>query len=104
MCYGYDSDRIFPTSKSVLARAMARGSAKSGVKKIRVHDLRHSHISLLIRLGFNPVDIAKRVGHESITITLRYAHMFPDAQEKMANTLNKLIEKETEAAQNVSKK
>ena len=44
MCYGYDSDRIFPTSKSVLARAMARGSAKSGVKKIRVHDLRHPYV------------------------------------------------------------
>lgn len=62
----------------------------------RVSRISHSHISLLINLGFNAVDIAKRVGHESITITLRYAHMFPAAQDKMANTLNKLITEKLE--------
>ena len=51
---------------------------------------------LLINLGFSAVDIAKRVGHESITITLRYAHMFPSAQDKMMNRLNDLIKEETE--------
>lgn len=96
MCYDKDSRRIFPTSKAALSRALTRGSTKAGVKRIRVHDLRHSHISLLINLGFNAVDIAKRVGHESITITLRYAHMFPAAQDKMANTLNKLITEQLE--------
>lgn len=95
MCYDKESPRAFATSKSVLTRAMARGIKRSGVKRIRIHDLRHSHVSLLINLGFSAVDIAKRVGHESITITLRYAHMFPSAQEKMMNKLNSLIE-ETE--------
>ena len=75
---------------------MARGTKRSGVKKIRIHDLRHSHISLLINLGFSAVDIAKRVGHESITITLRYAHMFPSVQTQMMNKLNDLMSKETE--------
>ena len=50
----------------------------------------------MINLGFSTVDIAKRVGHESITITLRYAHMFPSAQDKMMNKLNDLIKEETE--------
>lgn len=85
MCYDSDNSRAFPTSKSVLTRAMERGAKRAGVKRIRIHDLRHSHISLLINLGFSAVDIAKRVGHESITITLRYAHMFPSAQDKMMN-------------------
>lgn len=96
MCYDPANSRAFPTSKSVLTRALARGAERAGVKRIRVHDLRHSHISLLISLGFSAVDIAKRVGHESITITLRYAHMFPAAQDKMMDKLNTLIKDETE--------
>ena len=69
---------------------------EAGVKEIRIHDLRHSHISLLISLGFSPVEIAKRVGHESITITLRYAHMFPSAQKEMMDKLNRLTSEEQE--------
>ena len=45
----------------------------AGVKRIRIHDLRHSHISLLIDMGFTALAIADRVGHESIDITYRYA-------------------------------
>ena len=60
----------------------------SGVKKIRIHDLRHSHISLLIDMGFSAVAIADRVGHESIDITYRYAHLFPSKQIEMADRLD----------------
>ena len=55
---------------------------------MRIHDLRHSHISLLIDMGFSAVAIADRVGHESIDITFRYAHMFPSRQVDMAQRLN----------------
>ena len=91
MCYDKENTRAFPTGKSALTRALERGAKRADVKKIRIHDLRHSHISLLISLGFSAVDIAKRVGHESITITLHYAHMFPSAQELMMNKLNDLM-------------
>ena len=67
---------------------MQRGSEAAGVKKIRIHDLRHSHVSLLIDMGFSAVAIAERVGHESIEITYRYAHMFPSKQTEMAERLN----------------
>ena len=67
---------------------MERGAKQAGVKKIRVHDIRHSHVSLLIGMGFSAVDIAGRMGHESIDITLHYAHMFPSAQKDMADKLN----------------
>ena len=66
------SDRMFPISKSYLHHEMDRGAKQSGVKRIRVHDLRHSHVSHLIELGFSAVAIADRVGHESIDITYRY--------------------------------
>ena len=87
--YGVCSEtRLFPLSKYYLHREMTRGSEKSGVKRIRIHDLRHSHVSLLIEMGFSAVAIADRVGHESIDITYRYAHLFPTTQADIANKLN----------------
>jgi integrase len=81
-------DRIFPITKSYLHKEMDRGSAKAGVKRIRIHDIRHSHVSLLIDMGFSAVAIADRVGHESIEITYRYSHLFPSKQKEMAHKLN----------------
>lgn len=82
------TDRLFPISKSYLHREMERGCKETGLQKIRIHDLRHSHVSLLIELGFSAVVIADRLGHESIEITYRYAHLFPSKQNEMANKLN----------------
>lgn len=83
-------ERIFPISKSYLHHEMDRGVKATGLKRIRIHDLRHSHVSLLIELGFSAVAIADRVGHESIEITYRYAHLFPSKQAEMANKLSEL--------------
>ena len=81
-------DRIFVITKSTLRNEMDRGCKATGVKRIRIHDLRHSHVSLLIEMGFSAVAIADRVGHESIDITYRYAHLFPSKQTEMADKLN----------------
>ncbi len=87
--YGIEeNERIFPFTKSFLHHEMTRGSKGANIQRIRVHDLRHSHVSLLIEMGFSAVAIADRVGHESIDITFRYAHMFPSTQIEMANKLN----------------
>ena len=87
--YGYDpKEQIFPITKSFLHHEMNRGCKETGVKRIRIHDLRHSHVSLLIDLGFSAVAIADRVGHESIDITYRYAHLFPTTQKEIASKLN----------------
>lgn len=87
MQYGLKrKDRIFNITKSYLHHEMDRGSKAAGVK--RIHDLRHSHISLLIDMGFSAVAIADRVGHESIEITYRYAHLFPSKQKEMAIKLD----------------
>lgn len=91
MLYDQKSDeRIFTISKSYLHHEMDRGVKETGLKRIRIHDLRHSHVSLLIELGFSAVAIADRVGHESIEITYRYAHLFPSKQAEMANKLSEL--------------
>ncbi len=83
-----DNERIFPITKHYLKHEMVRGSKAAGVKTIRIHDIRHSAVSLLIEMGFSALAIADRVGHESIDITYRYAHLFPSKQLEMANKLD----------------
>ena len=76
------------TPKSYLHHEMDRGAKEAGVKRIRIHDLRHSHVSLLIEMGFSALAIADRVGHESVDITYKYAHLFPSKQQEMAQKLD----------------
>lgn len=82
------NSRIFPVTKSYLHAEMTRGSRASGVQRVKIHALRHSAVSLLIELKYSVVSIANRMGHESIDITLNYAHLFPNHQEQMANGLD----------------
>lgn len=87
--YGIEQeDRIFTVTKYYLHHEMDRGAKQTGVKRIRIHDLRHSHISLLIDMGFSAIAIADRVGHESIDITYNYTHRFPSRQIEMADRLD----------------
>ena len=90
--YGLEStDRLFSFTKSFITQEMRRGCKLSGVKKIRVHDLRHSHASLLIELGFSPVLIAERLGHDNVETTLNtYSHLYPNKQSEVAERLEAL--------------
>ena len=84
-----EDDRLFPITKYYLEHEMQRGIKESGVKRIRVHDLRHSHASMLIKLGFSPLEIANRLGHEKVETTLNtYAHLYPNKQTKLAERLD----------------
>ena len=85
-----EDDRLFPITKYYLEHEMQRGIKESGVKRIRVHDLRHSHASMLIELGFSPLEIANRIGHEKVETTLNtYAHLYPNKQTKLAERLDR---------------
>lgn len=88
--YGIEKgDRIFYFTKSALEKEIKRASEKAGLTPIRVHDLRHSHASMLIELGFTPLEIADRLGHESVKTTLdTYSHLYPDKDQKLADRLN----------------
>lgn len=91
-------DRLFSITKSYLEKELIRGVGLSGVKKIRLHDLRHSHASLLIsKLGAQPNLVADRLGHEKIQTTLNtYSHLYPNQSRGLADQLNGLIEETDE--------
>lgn len=88
-----DEDLIFPLSKTDLHRAMTDGSKKAGVKRITIHGLRHSHISLLMNYVScaSVVDIAKRAGHKSPDITMIYAHRYSNKDEIIAEELDDMM-------------
>ena len=93
MCYGLSAgDRLFPYTKAFLYHEMERGCKKSGVKRIRVHDLRHSHASLLVEMGFSPLLIAERLGHEKVQTTMEtYSHLYPNKQVEVAKKLDGIM-------------
>lgn len=84
-------ERIFYFTKSFLKKEMERCCNLSGNNIIRVHDLRHSHASLLIELGYDILLISERLGHEKVETTWNtYGHLYPNKQVKLAKDLNDL--------------
>ena len=90
-------ERLFRFTKSHMEHCMATGIERSGVKRIRLHDLRHSHASMLVDMGVAPLEIAERLGHEKVETTLNtYSHLYPSTQSKLAGLLDKKHEEEEE--------
>lgn len=85
------NERLFPVTKSYLSHEMIRGCKNTGVKKIRIHDIRHSHASLLINQGCDALMLADRLGHEKVSTTLNtYSHLFPHKQQELVHSLESL--------------
>lgn len=83
--------RLFDLSRSAYASALKQHTEQAGLKQIRVHDLRHSHASLLIELGFSALLVSERLGHESVSTTLNiYSHLFPSRQSEVVDKLERL--------------
>ena len=81
-------DAIFNVKKNSLGIELNKAANAAGVKRIRVHDLRHSHASLLIEMGYAPLVISERLGHENIQTTLQiYSHLYPNKQEEIVSEL-----------------
>lgn len=91
--YKYNpANRLFLSSKTSLHRDMLKYCEISGVRKIKVHELRHSHASHLIELGVSPLSISERLGHEDIKTTLNtYSHLYPNKQSEIAEILTEYV-------------
>ena len=81
-----------PTSKTTLPRALEKLANLAGVHRIKIHALRHSHASLLISMGENPLLIKERLGHEKIQTTLgTYGHLYPNTNIEIAKKLTGVL-------------
>ena len=82
-----------PRRPDTLTKAFRRYSHHAELAGVRLHDLRHTHASLLIQLNANPKTISDRLGHASIQITMDvYAHLLPGVQEAAVAGLDALLE------------
>ena len=86
--------RVFQMAKETYRNRLVNHSEKAGVKRIRLHDIRHSHASLLIDLNFSVLMISERLGHEDPSITLKtYAHLFQTKQNELVERLDEIFNK-----------
>jgi integrase len=70
-------------------RTFARATDAAGLEGLRVHDLRHTAVSLWIAAGADPKRVAVRAGHASVAFTLqRYGHLYPDAEGELMGALD----------------
>ena len=88
--YGFpENQRLFPIVARTLHKRLKKYEALTGVKSIRVHDIRHSHVAYLIYQGVEPLIIKERLGHKDIQMTLNtYGHLYPSQQKKVAEMLD----------------
>ena len=83
--------RIFAITKSKLTHRFHKLSEEAGLRRITVHGLRHSHVSLLISKKYDIFEVSKRIGHKSIKTTQDiYGHLFDEVQKTIANDLDSL--------------
>jgi len=83
---------IKPLRDSTIESRNDEYAKKAGIKKIRIHDFRHSHVSLLANHGINIQEIARRLGHSQIEMTWNtYSHLYPKEEERAVEILNKIV-------------
>lgn len=80
-----------PISLTTSDTAFKYGTEKAGLKRIRIHDLRHSHATYLICNGANIVAVSKRLGHSDINTTLStYTHLLKNVEDELIDIINKV--------------
>ncbi|KMT21566.1 phage integrase family [Clostridium cylindrosporum DSM 605] len=89
VCAFEDGSPFKPVYIGELFRKFIR---RSNYPKIRFHDLRHSHATLLLKQGVNPKIVSERLGHANISITLdTYSHVLPNMQKEAISKLNEMF-------------
>ena len=77
----------------MVTQAFHRIAGKAGLKNIRLHDLRHTHATLMLKAGVHPKVVSERLGHANIGITLdTYSHVLPGIQEAAAERFDRIFE------------
>lgn len=93
--YGIEpTDRIFfHVTARKLKTAIQNGAKQAGLEPITIHSFRHSHVSLLIELGFSTFLIAERIGDSPEMVNRVYGHLYPNRHKEVAEQLHNLVSK-----------
>jgi integrase len=87
-----------PVNPDNVSRSFQALVRAAGLRRIRVHDLRHTHATLLLRAGVPVKIVSERLGHTNIGVTLdTYSHVLPDMQDTAAAAIDELLTKAREA-------
>ena len=70
-------------------KSWARVLAQAGISDLHVHDLRHTFASRLVMRGVPLLDVSKLLGHATLTMTMRYAHLAPEAYDRAIGVLDR---------------
>jgi len=82
-----------PHDPDVITQQFESAIRRAGVKRIRLHDCRHTHASLLLEAGIHPKVVQERLGHSSVMVTLdRYSHVVPNMQADAAERIGKVVD------------
>ena len=93
-----DSDLVFgdgvgrPIYDSSVRRAFYGFVAAAGLEHLRLHDLRHTAATLMLRAGVHPKVVSERLGHATVGLTLdTYSHVLPDLQRDAAEVMDSVL-------------
>jgi len=82
-----------PINPNAITLAFRRIIKSAGMKGVRIHDLRHTHATLMLKAGIHPKVVSERLGHANIGITLDiYSHVLPGLQEAAAERFDRVFE------------
>ena len=86
-----------PINPNAITLAFRRIIKKAGLRRIRIHDLRHTHATLMLKAGIHPKVVSERLGHANIGITLDiYSHVLPGLQEVAAERFDRIFDDEND--------
>lgn len=99
LCPPNDLELVFPNREgkpmnahNLIHRDFAGALRRSGLRKIRWHDLRHSYAALLIDQGEHPKYIQTQMGHSSINVTMdTYGHLMNPVNREASNKLDQVV-------------
>ncbi len=91
--YVFSENDGLPFRPETISSSFRQLIIQSDLPKIRFHDLRHTHATLLLKAGINPKIVSERLGHASIHITLdTYSHVLPGMQEEAVQRLEEMLQ------------
>ncbi len=81
-----------PIHPDLVSQTFQRFMAQSDLPKIRLHDLRHTHATILLQQNVHPKVVSERLGHSSIAFTMTvYQHVMPGMQAEAAATFGAAV-------------